>query len=69
MQKLIPLFSVLFFPSVALAHPGHHSGPETSLIVHWLTQPDHLLLSLAGVAGVIGLGVALVSFARKSWLK
>ncbi|MEQ9455412.1 MAG: hypothetical protein RLN76_12575 [Phycisphaeraceae bacterium] len=65
MKKLTPLFLVFSSPAVALAHPGQHSGSDTSLMVHWLTQPDHLLLTLAGVAVVIGLCVAVAKIARK----
>ncbi|MEQ9459753.1 MAG: hypothetical protein RIG82_02205 [Phycisphaeraceae bacterium] len=65
MKKLNPLLLIFSSPAVALAHPGQHSGSDASLFVHWLTQPDHLLLTLAGVAVVIGLCMAVAKIACK----
>jgi hypothetical protein len=39
----------LLVPSAALAHPGDHS---TTAILHFLTEPDHLVMLALGVAVV-----------------
>ena len=39
-------------PATVMAHPGPHEG-ETAGLLHAVTRPDHLLVLLVIVAGII----------------
>jgi hydrogenase/urease accessory protein HupE len=65
MKKITPLLAILSLSNAAQAHPGDHRGSDTQIFWHWMTQPDHLLLTLAGVAIALGLGLAAWSAARR----
>lgn len=53
MKKLSLLLA--FVPSMALAHPGEHSGLVFGRsLVHLLTEPDHLaIIAVVVIAGVV----------------
>ena len=56
MKKIISVFS-LALPTIAIAHPGHggHGGSGFT-ITHYLTEPDHALGALLGLA-ILGFGI------------
>lgn len=56
MKSILTLLS-LATPALTFAHPGHggHGGSGFT-IIHYLTEPDHALIALLGVA-IIGFGV------------
>ncbi|MDO9461263.1 MAG: hypothetical protein Q7N95_14295 [Alphaproteobacteria bacterium] len=53
LYKLAFAISVIF-PAIVHAHPGDHSGVAdmVAVVVHMFTQPDHLLLIGAALAGI-----------------
>ncbi|QDU72371.1 hypothetical protein [Mucisphaera calidilacus] len=64
MNKLTPLLALLGAPAAALAHTGSHEMHPGLLFFHWLSQPDHLLIGLAGA--VVGFGAAAILTRRSS---
>jgi hypothetical protein len=65
MNKLTTLASILamFAASPAFAHPGHGAGGGDQSVLHYLTEPIHLLgLGGAAVATII---VVVILFALR----
>jgi hydrogenase/urease accessory protein HupE len=56
MKKLILSMAGLAAVSPALAHEGHAAAQEFGLL-HWLTEPDHLVLIGVTLAIVVAFGV------------
>lgn len=44
----------LLASQTALAHMGEHSESPAASLIHFISQPDHLLLSLALAAALAG---------------
>lgn len=51
-------------PGLLMAHTGSHEGSATSVLFHYLTQPDHLLILAGGAA--LGFGAAWLAASRRS---
>jgi len=61
---LLACLSVALFAVPAAAHPGHGSTPSPS-VEHYLTEPSHVMLWVAGIASAAGI-VWAGNRARKS---
>ncbi|MDP3584141.1 MAG: hypothetical protein Q8R61_03375 [Thiobacillus sp.] len=56
-QKTFAMLLFIFSP-FAYAHPGEHHGNMLDAVVHLLSEPDHLAMTL--IALVIGIGGARI---------
>ncbi|MDH3718773.1 MAG: hypothetical protein OES79_11695 [Planctomycetota bacterium] len=50
--------------SVALAHPGHGTGGENHSLVHYLTEPAHVVPMLG-----LFVGAAFVILCFRGWVR
>ncbi|MFN3158591.1 MAG: hypothetical protein ACE37I_04705 [Rubinisphaera brasiliensis] len=51
---LLACQSVALFTAPAFAHPGHGDTPSPS-VEHYLTEPSHVMLWIAGIASAAGI--------------